>query len=224
MLAATIPPMLRERPTTVLVIGYETVTGQAVEAVEAFASTLASAGLDVPAPVLVTATGWRHLDCTCCPSGGHPLPPAEHPSDLRWAPSTAPHPRTPGPPSRSVHHRPVDLRRPLQALLRRDGRGRGVAGHLRRPRSTRRIRPPGRLRRRPRPDRPGGHRRDPPLGRHPHRPTPARPGRSARRPPRRRVRGHSCGTPGGSDRSRPRSSSRCSTPTCPSPAAALTST
>ena len=35
MLAATVPPMLRERPTAVLVIGYETVTGQAVEAVEA---------------------------------------------------------------------------------------------------------------------------------------------------------------------------------------------
>lgn len=85
MLAATIPPMLRERPTTVLVIGYETVTGQAVEAVEAFASTLAAAGLDVPAPVLVTATGWRHLDCTCCPSGGHPLPPAEHPVGLEMS-------------------------------------------------------------------------------------------------------------------------------------------
>jgi hypothetical protein len=64
MLAATIPPMLRQRPTAVLVIGYETVTGQAVEAVEAFASALAASGLDVPAPVLVTPTGWRHLDCT----------------------------------------------------------------------------------------------------------------------------------------------------------------
>ena len=88
MLAATIPPMLRQRPTAVLVIGYETVTGQAVEAVEAFASALVASGLDVPAPVLVTPTGWRHLDCTCCPSGGHPLPAAEHPVGLEMSAAT----------------------------------------------------------------------------------------------------------------------------------------
>ncbi len=85
MLAATIPPMLRQRPTAVLVIGYEMVTGEAVEAVEAFASALAASGLDVPAPVLVTPTGWRHLDCTCCPPGGNPLPAAEHPVGLEMS-------------------------------------------------------------------------------------------------------------------------------------------
>lgn len=88
MLAATVPPMLRQRPTAALVIGYETVTGQAVEAVEAFASALAASGLDVPAPVLVTPTGWRHLDCTCCPSGGNPLPAAEHPVGLEMSTAT----------------------------------------------------------------------------------------------------------------------------------------
>lgn len=88
MLAVTVPPMLRQRPTAVLVIGYETVTGQAVKAVEALASTLTAAGVDVPAPVLVTPTGWRHLDCTCCPTGGHPLPAAEHPVGLELSVAT----------------------------------------------------------------------------------------------------------------------------------------
>lgn len=88
MLAATVPPMLGQTPTAVLVIGYETVTGQAVEAVEAFASMLAATGVDVPAPVLVTPTGWRHLDCTCCPAGGHPLPADEHPVGLELSVAT----------------------------------------------------------------------------------------------------------------------------------------
>ena len=88
MLAATLPPLLRQQPSAVVVVGYETVTGQSVEAVEAFACALAATGLEVPVPVLVTPTGWRHLDCTCCPSGGNPLPAAEHPVGLEMSAAT----------------------------------------------------------------------------------------------------------------------------------------
>lgn len=85
MLSAVVAPVLRQEPATVLVIGYETVTGQSVKAVEAFAAVLGAAGVDVPVPVLVTPTGWRHLDCTCCPVGGNPLPTAEHPVGLEMS-------------------------------------------------------------------------------------------------------------------------------------------
>ncbi len=88
MLAVTVPPMLRQQPTAVLVIGYETVTGHAEKAVHAFASTLAAAGLGVPTPVLVTPTGWRHLGCTCCPTEGNPLPAPEHPVGLEMSVAT----------------------------------------------------------------------------------------------------------------------------------------
>jgi hypothetical protein len=144
MLAATVPPMLRERPTAVLVIGYETVTGQAVEAVEALASALAAAGVDVPAPVLVTPTGWRHLDCTCCPTGGHPLPAAEHPVGLELSAATG---SAPAPCRDDLAQRLTPTR------SRRDGRCRVRAHH---PRAGR-----GRHGCRPRVE-PGPH------GRHPH--------------------------------------------------------
>ncbi|MGL5823621.1 MAG: DUF4192 family protein, partial [Nocardioides sp.] len=92
MVAAIVPPMIRQNPTAVLVIGYESVTGEAVPAVSAFAAALAATGLPVPTPVLVTPTGWRHLTCDCCPADGNPLPAADHPAglEMRVATGSAP--------------------------------------------------------------------------------------------------------------------------------------
>lgn len=92
LLGACVPPMLRQEPTSVLVLGYESITGHAAAAVRAFSDALSGEGIDVAASVVVSPTGWRHLNCTCCPADGNPLPVPEHPTglEMRVASGTAP--------------------------------------------------------------------------------------------------------------------------------------
>lgn len=92
LLGGCVPPMLRQEPASVLVLGYESITGQAVTAVRALSEALSGEGIDVAASVVVSPTGWRHLSCTCCPADGNPLPVPEHPTgvEMRVTSGTAP--------------------------------------------------------------------------------------------------------------------------------------
>lgn len=78
-------PMLRHGQGKVVLIGYETVTGEAVPALVITGDAMRSAGLAVFDPLVVTGDRWRTLDCRvpeCCPAEGKPVPGAENPAAM----------------------------------------------------------------------------------------------------------------------------------------------
>ncbi len=122
------------------------------------------------------------------------------------------------------HHRPLDLRRPQGGRLRRDDRGRSLAGHLRRPRRAGSLRAATGVRGRPRPDRTRGDRLRPAAG-PTHPPDPTCPPPTLSSPPTRTPCPSSpCAAHGGSDRPPRRSRSLRSTRRCRSRPAAHPST
>ncbi|WP_420481551.1 hypothetical protein [Actinopolymorpha pittospori] len=56
--------------------------------VSALGDGFCSAGVDVLDRVVLTATGWRHVVCTCCPGSGHPLPAADDVAALEMMAAT----------------------------------------------------------------------------------------------------------------------------------------
>ena len=78
MLATVVPPLLRDRPDAVILVGYESASGGAGVVVSALAAAMGAVGVEVRERIVVGPTGWRHLRCSCCPPEGNPLPPAHH--------------------------------------------------------------------------------------------------------------------------------------------------
>lgn len=78
MLATVVPPLLRDRPDAVILVGYESECGGAGAAVSALSAAMGAVGVEVRDCIVVSPTGWRHLRCSCCPPEGNPLPPAHH--------------------------------------------------------------------------------------------------------------------------------------------------
>lgn len=78
-----IPPLLREEPDAVLLVGYEAREGESRPALEALSLSLDRAGLVVLDRMVVRDGWWFVLDCDlgCCPPEGSPVPsPAETPA------------------------------------------------------------------------------------------------------------------------------------------------
>lgn len=74
---ALTPPMLREAPGAVVLIGYEKITGEASIPLGIFADMLTANGLRVMDSIAVGAGRWRSLHCQnpeCCPPDGSPMP------------------------------------------------------------------------------------------------------------------------------------------------------
>lgn len=78
-------PMLRHGSGVVVLIGYETITGEAVPALVMAGDAMRAAGISVFDQMVVTGDRWRSFDCTdpaCCPAEGKPVPGAENPAAL----------------------------------------------------------------------------------------------------------------------------------------------
>lgn len=72
--------MLREQVTAAVLIGYETVTGEALVPLAITDDVFTLSGVHVPEVLTVCAGRWRSLKCSdpvCCPAEGSPLPAAE---------------------------------------------------------------------------------------------------------------------------------------------------
>lgn len=69
MVESVLPAVLRQRPESVVLIGYETVTPRVLTAAAVTMADLSLAG-DL---VVVSERGWEHLECDCCPEP-HPIP------------------------------------------------------------------------------------------------------------------------------------------------------
>jgi hypothetical protein len=75
--ASASAPLHRERPDSVLLIGYESARGQSDPLVDEVSSCLAAAGLTVADRLVVRQGRWYSRDCgeqDCCPEDGTPLP------------------------------------------------------------------------------------------------------------------------------------------------------
>lgn len=78
-------PMLMHGNGLVVLIGYETITGEAEAALVMAGDAMRAAGLTVFDQMLVTGDRWRSLGCTdreCCPAEGKPLPGSENPAAM----------------------------------------------------------------------------------------------------------------------------------------------
>ena len=71
-----VPPVLRESPGEVLVVGYETVEGDSEPVLDALADAFEESGVVVGEVLVVRDDRWYSLDCDepCCPPHGRPLP------------------------------------------------------------------------------------------------------------------------------------------------------
>lgn len=79
---ALLPPLVREHPDAVLLIGYESTVGESLPVLQALQQALRSAGVTIKDRLIVHDDRWRSLDCDnpgCCPMGGSPVP---EPADL----------------------------------------------------------------------------------------------------------------------------------------------
>ena len=76
---ALLPALLREAPDGVLLLGYESTTGDALPLIAAMGSAAGDVGLAVRDRIVVRDGRWSSLQCddpSCCPAGGRPLPAA----------------------------------------------------------------------------------------------------------------------------------------------------
>ena len=77
--------MLRHGQGIVCLIGYETVTGEALTGLVMTGDAMRAAGVNVFDQLIVTGDRWRSLGCSdteCCPTEGKPVPGADHPAAL----------------------------------------------------------------------------------------------------------------------------------------------
>ena len=82
VVAALVPPVLRERPDGILLLGYEPSEGASLPVLGTVADMFAEAGVEVLSRVVVRSGRWYGLDCEgdCCPPEGTPVPePASSP-------------------------------------------------------------------------------------------------------------------------------------------------
>jgi hypothetical protein len=75
---ALVPPVLREDPDAVLLVGYEPSEGAARPVLDSLAVRFADAEVEVRSRVVVRDDRWYGLDCdqACCPAEGTPVPEA----------------------------------------------------------------------------------------------------------------------------------------------------
>lgn len=78
--AAMVPPLLREKPDGVLLVGYEDESGAATPVLAALRTRCAELGLAVLDTLVVRDERWYSPWCVdgCCPSDGSPLPAGGH--------------------------------------------------------------------------------------------------------------------------------------------------
>ena len=71
--AAVVPPLVREAPDGVLLVGYESLPGAALPLADAVRDGLAAAGVAVLDRLVVRGDRWYAPDCDtgCCPTAGH---------------------------------------------------------------------------------------------------------------------------------------------------------
>jgi len=76
VVAALVPPVLREDPDGVILLAYESREGASPPVLDTLADELASGGVEVLSRVVVRDGRWYGLDCdrTCCPPEGTPVP------------------------------------------------------------------------------------------------------------------------------------------------------
>jgi hypothetical protein len=77
-----VPPLLRDRPEAVLLVGYETAEGSSRPVLDALRRLATEVDLDVLDRLVVRDGRWFAIDCadTCCPSDGLPVQAADTPA------------------------------------------------------------------------------------------------------------------------------------------------
>jgi len=80
MVGWVLPPVLRDRPDAVVIVGYAPEFQLVEEAMVALEGAVVAAGVRVHDCVMVSPVAWRHLgaSCPCCTVEGHPVPPSHH--------------------------------------------------------------------------------------------------------------------------------------------------
>ncbi|MEO3939270.1 DUF4192 domain-containing protein [Dermatophilaceae bacterium Soc4.6] len=72
-----LPSLLREKPDTAVLLGYENTAGDSIPVLECLSQALASHGVDLKDRLIIRDGRWRSLDCPdpgCCPPAGSPVP------------------------------------------------------------------------------------------------------------------------------------------------------
>lgn len=74
-MAAMMVPLLREKPTSVLLVGYEDTEGESTFMLDALASKIERTRIEVDAVLMVRNGRWYNANCqsSCCPPEGTPL-------------------------------------------------------------------------------------------------------------------------------------------------------
>jgi hypothetical protein len=78
--AAGLPTLVRDRPSSVCLVGFEAQAGESHALIDALRAGLVGEGVRVQDRLVVRDGRWFSVDCDCCPPGGRPMPePADVP-------------------------------------------------------------------------------------------------------------------------------------------------
>jgi hypothetical protein len=78
--AAGLPTLVRDRPSSVCLVGFEAEAGESHAMIDALRAGLVGEGVRVQDRLIVRERRWFSLGCDCCPPGGRPMPePADVP-------------------------------------------------------------------------------------------------------------------------------------------------